>query len=49
MPPLWTVGWLVTWAGWIDVDQQFFNVGAYGAIAFTILSGVLLVRPVSAP
>lgn len=44
MPPLWAVGWLVTWAGQIDVDQQFFNFGAYGAIAFTVLSGVLLVR-----
>jgi hypothetical protein len=44
MPPLWATGWLVTWAGRIDVDQQFFNFGAYGAITFTILSGVLLVR-----
>jgi hypothetical protein len=44
MPPLWTLGWLVTWAGRIHVDQKFFNFGAYGAIAFTILSGFLLVR-----
>ena len=49
MPPLWTVGWLVTWAGRIDVDQQFFNFGAYGAIAFTILSGLLLVRLLRVP
>ena len=49
MPPLWTVGWLVTWAGRIDVDQQFFNFGAYGAIAFTVLSGVLLVRLLRVP
>jgi hypothetical protein len=49
MPPLWAVGWLVTWAGRIDVDQQFFNFGAYGAIAFTILSGVLLVWLLGVP
>jgi hypothetical protein len=49
MPPLWAVGWLATWAGRIDVDQQFFNFGAYGAIAFTVLSGVLLVRLLRIP
>ena len=48
-PPLWATGWLVTWAGRIDVDQQFFNFGAYGAIAFTILSRVLLVRLLGIP
>jgi hypothetical protein len=49
MPPLWAVGWLATWAGRIDVDRQFFNFGAYGAIAFTVLSGVLLVRLLRVP
>lgn len=49
MPPLWATGWLVTWAGRIDVDQQFFNFGAYGAIAFTVLSGFLLVRLLRVP
>jgi hypothetical protein len=49
MPPLWTLGWLVTWAGRIDVDQQFFNFGAYGAIAFTVLSGFLLIRLLRVP
>jgi hypothetical protein len=44
MPPLWALGWIVTWAARIDVDQQFFNFGAFGAIAFTCLSGVLLVH-----
>ena len=34
----------MTWAGRIDVDRQFFNFGAYGAIAFTVLGGVLLVQ-----
>jgi hypothetical protein len=49
MPPLWTVGWLATLAGRIDVDQQFFNFGAYGAIAFTVLGGFLLVRLLGVP
>jgi hypothetical protein len=49
MPLLWATGWLATWAGRIEVDQQFFNFGAYGAIAFTILSGLLLVRLLDAP
>jgi hypothetical protein len=49
MPPLWATGWLVTWAGRIDVDQQFFNFGAYGAITFTVLSGFLLVRLLGVP
>ena len=49
MPPLWTVGWLATWAGRIDVDRQFFNFGAYGAVAFTVLSGALLVRLLRVP
>jgi hypothetical protein len=44
MPPLWATGWLVTWAGRIDVDQQFFNFGA-----FTVLSGFLLVRLLRMP
>jgi hypothetical protein len=48
-PPLWATGWLVTWAGRIDVDQQFFNFGAYGAIAYTILSGLLLVWLLGVP
>ena len=49
VPPLWAAGWLATWAGRIDVDRQFFNFGAYGAIAFTVLSGVLLVRLLRVP
>jgi uncharacterized membrane protein YhdT len=44
MPLLWVTGWLVTWAGRIDVDQQFFNFGA-----FTVLSGFLLVRLLRVP
>jgi hypothetical protein len=44
VPLLWALGWTVTTAGGIDVDQQFAVVGAYGAITFMALSGVLLDR-----
>src|SRR5215213_1006304 len=44
VPLLWALGWTVTTAGGIDVDQQFAVFGAYGAITFTALSGILLDR-----
>jgi hypothetical protein len=44
MPLLWALGWTVTTAGGIKVDQQFAVFGAYGAITFMALSGVLLDR-----
>ena len=44
MPLLWALGWTVTTAGGIDVDQQFAVFGAYGAITFMALSGMLLDR-----
>ena len=44
MPLLWALGWTVTTVGGIDVDQQFAVFGAYGAITFMALSGVLLDR-----
>ena len=49
MCPLWALGWIVTWAAGIDVDQQFYNFGASGAIVFTLLSGMLLIRLLSIP
>ncbi|HYN17552.1 MAG TPA: hypothetical protein VEY96_05655 [Actinomycetes bacterium] len=42
MPILWALGWTVTTLGGIDVDQQFTIFGAYGAITFSALSGLLL-------
>jgi hypothetical protein len=42
MPALWALGWTVTTLGGIDVDQQFTNFGAYGAVTFSALSGLLL-------
>jgi hypothetical protein len=44
VPLLWALGWAVTTVGGIDVDQQFAVFGAYGAITFMALSGVLLDR-----
>jgi hypothetical protein len=44
VPLLWALGWTVTTAGGINVDQQFAVFGAYGAITFMALSGILLDR-----
>ena len=44
MPALLAVGWTVTTLGGIDVDQRFTVFGAYGAVVFTLLSGLLLAR-----
>jgi hypothetical protein len=49
MPPLWALGWIVTTAAGISVDQHFTNFGASGAIVVTILSGLLLVVLLRAP
>jgi hypothetical protein len=40
MVPLWALGWIIMWAGRIHVEEQFYNFGLYGAITFTILSGI---------
>ena len=42
MPALWALGWTVTTLGQIHVDQQFTIFGAYGALTFSALSGLLL-------
>jgi hypothetical protein len=44
MPVLLAIGWSVTTLGGIDVDKQFTVFGAYGAVVFTLLSGLLLAR-----
>ena len=44
VPPLWALGWTTTTVGGIDVDRQWAVFGAYGAITFMALSGVLLDR-----
>lgn len=42
MPALWALGWTVTTLGKIHVEQQFTIFGAYGAVTFAALSGLLL-------
>jgi hypothetical protein len=42
VPVLWALGWTATTLGGIDVDKQFTVYGAYGAITFSALSGLLL-------
>jgi hypothetical protein len=44
MPPLWALGWTVTAAAGIGVDRQYAVFGAFGAITFMALSGILLDR-----
>lgn len=42
MPALWALGWTVTTLGGIKVDEQFTIFGAFGAVTFSVLSGLLL-------
>ena len=42
MPAMWALGWAVTTLGQIHVEEQFTNFGAYGALTFSALSGLLL-------
>jgi hypothetical protein len=44
MPALWALGWTTTTLGGIAVDEQFTVFGAYGAITFSALSGLILLR-----
>jgi hypothetical protein len=47
MPALWALGWTATTLGGIAVEEQFTIFGAYGAITFSALSGLLLHRLLS--
>ena len=44
MPPLWALGWTVTAGAGVGVDRQYAVFGAFGAITFMALSGILLDR-----
>jgi hypothetical protein len=44
MPLLWALGWTVTTAAGIGVDRQYAVFGAFGAITFMALSGIVLDR-----
>lgn len=43
-PVLWALGWTATTLGGIAVDEQFTVFGAYGALTFAALSGIVLHR-----
>jgi hypothetical protein len=42
LPALWALGWTATTLGGIAVHEQFTVFGAYGALTFSALSGLLL-------
>ena len=42
LPGLWALGWTATTLGGISVEEQFTVFGAYGAVTFSALSGLLL-------
>ncbi len=42
MPALWALGWTVTTLAGVDVASQYTVFGATGAVAFSTLSGVLV-------
>jgi len=44
MPLLWALGWTVTAAAGVGLDRQYAVFGAFGAITFMALSGVVLDR-----
>lgn len=44
VPALWALGWTTTTLGGISVERQFTVFGAYGAVTFCVLSGLLLHR-----
>ena len=41
MPALWALGWTATTLGGISVTDQFTVFGAYGAVTFSALSGLV--------
>jgi hypothetical protein len=44
LPALWASGWTVTTLAGVDVEAQYTIFGSLGAIAFSLLSGLLLHR-----
>jgi hypothetical protein len=42
LPILWALGWTVTTVGGVNVEDQFTIYGAFGAVTFSALSGLLL-------
>jgi len=48
MPLLWALGWTITAAAGVDVDRQYAVFGAFGAITFMALPGIVLDRLLAA-
>lgn len=44
MPVLWALGWAVSTVVGIAVEQRFSIFGSTGAVTFSALSGILLLR-----
>ena len=44
MPVLWALGWTVSTVVGIAVEEQFSIFGSTGAVTFSALSGILLLR-----
>ncbi len=42
-PALWALGWTATTVGGIDVESQYTVFGAYGALTYSALAGLLLI------
>ncbi len=40
----WAVGWLATWGIGVDVERQYINFGAAGAVSAMIITGLVLSR-----
>ena len=45
---LWALGWTITAVGGIDVDEQWTNFGAYGAISVAFLQSLFVRKVVAA-
>jgi hypothetical protein len=48
-PVFWSIGWAVTTAGGVMVEKQFTVFGAFGAVTFGLLSGLLLIAGMRRP
>jgi hypothetical protein len=42
-PALWALGWTATTLGGIDVESRYTVFGAYGALTYSALAGLLLI------
>ena len=42
-PALWALGWTATTMGGIDVESRYTVFGAYGALSYSALTGLLLI------